>query len=115
MRNCCRLPYWAIIFIQFRQKKPFLFVLLNVTIFSNKYSVSCHNKISDYIELSFAIPLYLKDHQVGEEHHWNQVVQGLKLAVPASGVASWTECLTTQIGDSMAWELWDASLGKFKM
>jgi hypothetical protein len=71
--------------------------------------------ISNYTRLNTVILLYLKDHQVGEEHHWSQVIQGLKLAVPASGVGSWIECLTTQIGDSMAWELWDASLGKFKL
>jgi hypothetical protein len=62
-----------------------------------------------------ATPLYLQDHQVGEEHHWKQVIQDLKLAVPASGVGSWTECLTTRIGDNMEWELWDASLGKLNM
>jgi hypothetical protein len=55
-----------------------------------------------------------KDHQIGEDHLWNQVIQDLKLAVPASGVESWIEYLTTQTGDCTAWELQDASLGKME-
>jgi hypothetical protein len=57
---------------------------------------------------------HLKGHQIGKDHRWNQVIQDLKLAVLASGVEFWIEYLTTQTDDSMAWELQDASLGKFK-
>jgi hypothetical protein len=56
----------------------------------------------------------LKGHQIGRDHRWNLVIQDLKLAAPEFGAESWIEYLTTQTGDSTAWELQGASSGELE-
>ena len=85
--------------------------MLNIKTFSVKCSISYYNRIFHYVRLNITL-FHLKDHQTGVGHHRSQAIQGPKLAVHASGAESWTACLTTQTDVSMAWVLWDASLGK---
>ena len=81
--------------------------------FSVKCSISCNDRTFIMSEWTSQL-FHLKDHQTGVDHKGNQVIQGPKLGLHASGAESFTVCLTTQIDVSMAWELWGAYLGKLR-